>query len=774
MLNPADLDLDDDFAIDAPGSKPAALDGPAVAPAVPAALEPDSVAAQALYEVWSGERIVTIDSPPGAGKPVHVDEPVLMGDGSYRRLGDVAVGDFVISHAGEAREVTAVHKQGVIPTVQITTEAGRIIRAAPDHPFLTPQGWVDAGDLVPGQSLAARSAPPALIQTRTERSDAEFRLAGYLVGDGCVSTGAVEVCSADDNVSEDVERLAESLGWTSRRRYDERTTNTHVVSIHHPDGPVRSGHPRQWLRDIGMAGKTSHTKVVPEFVFLGSNAQIREFLTGYFSTDGEVSNPTGTGRTKPKVSFGSASRELLEGVRSLLLRIGVDSYLRRKDRTLNGRRFENYQLHLRGWENAAKFAEQVEVTHTLRRDRLAAWGVSSQQFTPDLVGDPVVSVVGVDDAECRCLTVDVDHTFIVRDVVVHNTRTIVTIAAHLGQRSPLKVVIGTPTRAQAFATAARLCEQMPAEKVVLAMNRVAQGDAPEGVTVAPSAAPEVGSVQVRTLASCQRKGSAPKCDVFIIDESYQATYALASVATSYADQVLLVGDPGQIGPVVTADTTAWEPLRIAPHRRAPEAFAHIGNPVRMNLDATWRLGQRTAEAIAPLYPFAFRSARPDRHIEGVREIEPLIVPAADTPYDPVVLAQVAEQAAALSEATLVEGDQRTKLRPEDVAVVVSHNAQVSGVHGQLHAIGVEGVEVGTADRLQGGEWHAVVALDPFIGHEGLSPHTLSPGRLCVMASRHATHLSWMHDGKWALAIAEADMPERLAKQSLSVRQRLCA
>lgn len=86
------------------------------------------------------------------------------------------------------------------------------------------------------------------------------------------------------------------------------------------------------------------------------------------------------------------------------------------------------------------------------------------------------------------------------------TRTIVTIAAHLGQRSPLKVVIGTPTRAQAFATAARLCEQMPAEKVVLAMNRVAQGDAPEGVTVAPSAAPEVGSVQVRTLASCQRKG----------------------------------------------------------------------------------------------------------------------------------------------------------------------------------------------------------------------------------------------------------------------------
>ena len=354
------------------------------------------------------------------------------------------------------------------------------------------------------------------------------------------------------------------------------------------------------------------------------------------------------------------------------------------------------------------------------------------------------------------------------------TRTIVTLGAHLTQRSGLTVVIGTPTRAQAFATAERLCSQMPASKVVLAMNRVADGEAPDGVQVSPSAKPEPGTIQVRTLASCQRKGAAPKCDVFIIDEAYQATYALASVAAAYAEQVLLVGDPGQIGPVVTADTTAWESMRIAPQRRAPESFAHIGNPIRMNLDATWRLGARAAEAIAPLYPFEFHSARPDRHIEGVGEIEPLLVPSAETPYDPIVLAQVAEQAAALSQATLVEGDKRTDLRPEDVAVVVSHNAQVSGVHGQLHVLGVEGVEVGTADRLQGGEWHAVVALDPFIGHEGLSPHAVSPGRLCVMASRHATHLSWMHDGKWAAAITESDLSERLAKQSLSVRQRLCS
>ena len=60
MLNPSDLDLDDDFFEEAPASPAKPSGDPVVAPAVPAALEPDSVAAQALYQVWSGQRIVQI------------------------------------------------------------------------------------------------------------------------------------------------------------------------------------------------------------------------------------------------------------------------------------------------------------------------------------------------------------------------------------------------------------------------------------------------------------------------------------------------------------------------------------------------------------------------------------------------------------------------------------------------------------------------------------------------------------------------------------------
>jgi len=358
------------------------------------------------------------------------------------------------------------------------------------------------------------------------------------------------------------------------------------------------------------------------------------------------------------------------------------------------------------------------------------------------------------------------------------TLTVVTVVAHLAQRSALRIIVATPTRAQAMSMVWRLTEQMPASKVIMAMSGVSKLDLPTGVLLQQGGGPgDPGFVEVRTLASCQGIGRTPDADLMVIDEAYQSTYAAAAIAASRSDQVLLVGDPGQIGPVVTADTMAWEQMSLAPHRRAPEAFAKIGSPTRLSLSSTWRLGQQAAAAIAPLYRFGFTSSRPERAIVGLNEIEPLLVPVAENPYDPAVLGAVAEQAAALSEATLLLGGdhpEEVQMTPEDVAVVVSHNAQVSGVMGQLHMLGVRGVEVGTADRLQGGEWHAVVALDPFVGHEEASPHSLAPGRLCVMASRHRTHLSWMHDGAWAKRIADGEMSATVAKQCLTVRQLLCA
>jgi hypothetical protein len=139
-----------------------------------------------LYE--EGVRLL-IHGPPQFGKPCWVESLVLMADGTRKRLADVVVGDQVVTHAGKAGLVTAVHGQGYLPCVRLSTHGGRETVAALDHPFLTPEGFVAAGELRLGQALASvipdDRAPSA-------RLDEEFRLAGYFIGDGaCGEYGGI-------------------------------------------------------------------------------------------------------------------------------------------------------------------------------------------------------------------------------------------------------------------------------------------------------------------------------------------------------------------------------------------------------------------------------------------------------------------------------------------------------------------------------------------------------------------------------------------------------
>jgi hypothetical protein len=324
----------------------------------------------------------------------------------------------------------------------------------------------------------------------------------------------------------------------------------------------------------------------------------------------------------------------------------------------------------------------------------------------------------------------------------------VTVAAHLVVRARARVVVATPTRAQAVGVCWRLASQIPASQVHCRISQIPAADLPRGVKDGSLLPDKDGWVQVRTLASL---GASPTdADLLIVDEAYQATFDDVISAADGADRLLLVGDPGQIGPVITFATGDWDRLAHRPHRRAPEGFS---GAERHHLPSSRRLGPASVEVVAPFYRFGFGSDAPDRHVEvaGRRlgEIETLGVPGAAAPESVECCGPVAERAWQLATgATLVDGagsgDGRRPIRPGELAVVVARNAQVSVVTALLAERGVEAV-IGTADRLQGGEWPVVVALDPVAGAESLSEHTSSTGRLCVMLSRHTHHLTWVTD-----------------------------
>jgi hypothetical protein len=223
---------------------------------------------------------------------------------------------------------------------------------------------------------------------------------------------------------------------------------------------------------------------------------------------------------------------------------------------------------------------------------------------------------------------------------------------------------------------------------------------------------------------------------------------------------------------------------MTPQMRAPEGFAQFEDAEIHSMGTSYRLGQETVDAIAPLYKFPFTSSRPDRYLtdengDRVSEIVPMTVPVRSTSDDLSTLEAVAEYAAGLIGVGLVEtgadGElDRRELVAADICIVVAHNAQASGLRAVLKSLKAETITVGTADSLQGGQWHAVVAVDPFVGVTTATGHQLSPGRLCVMASRHMSHLTWVSDGGWEEALTDPDIDQHDAELGRKVRRALTA
>ena len=363
------------------------------------------------------------------------------------------------------------------------------------------------------------------------------------------------------------------------------------------------------------------------------------------------------------------------------------------------------------------------------------------------------------------------------------TTMIVDLVAYLTERSDLEVVIATFTRRSAYDIAERLGAEMGLDadgdpQVVLAVSSM---EPPVNVAKAVNRDKPTLPV-IRTIASCKTKNR-PKCDVMIVDEAYQLTFADVAQAADLASQVLLVGDPGQIGPVITSDVSAFRNRVRGPHLSAPVVMETMEQAVVIPLDKTYRLGRETVEVIAPLYEFEFESCRPDRYLSDgsggrAAEIVPMQIPVSETMDAKDSMLLIAKYAAGLEGVELTEftdkGWVTRKLTQRDIAVVVAHNSQSQTISAMLNTLRADGITVGTADKMQGGQWAAVVALDPFVGYTSAGAHQLSTGRLCVMASRHTAHLTWVHDGGWEEALNDPEIDQKEAALGRKVRQGLTA
>lgn len=253
-------------------------------------------------------------------------------------------------------------------------------------------------------------------------------------------------------------------------------------------------------------------------------------------------------------------------------------------------------------------------------------------------------------------------------------------------------------------------------------------------------------------------------DLQIVDEAFQLPdYRFQQIA-GLARRYVLVGDPGQIAPVIACELERWKCDPAGPQVPCPVALTQRHEGVlRLSLPVSRRLVQDTVNFVQPAFyprlPFTALSPNGARHlrlaspISGRQPIDRALeaaergvslafmeLPARITgELDEELASAIVQMTQRLIERStrILDGPTTQELTPSMIGVVCAHVSQVNAVRERLPRSSSD-VFVETADRFQGLEREVTLVHHPLSGRADASEFHLDAGRLCVMLSRHRT------------------------------------
>ena len=302
---------------------------------------PDAILTMRRHQkntIWRGisERFMLIDHVVGAGKAQPLDAKLLTPQG-WVRMGDIKVGDHVITQSGEPTLVEAIFPQGEKEIFRVTFSDGSSTECCDEHLWLTQtyrersfgqraaslgKDWEcgkakvrslsDIRETLLAPHLGAKnhSIPLVdLVQFAQQPVPLDPYTLGALLGDGHIGEKMASFCKPDADIPS---AFVLPPGVVMRlNKNDTRCATFHLIGSEKGSNPVLDA-----MRVMGLAGKLSHEKFVPN-CYKFNTPEIRlAILRGLMDTDGWLEK---NGRS---VCFSSASKQLSDDVVFLVQSLG--------------------------------------------------------------------------------------------------------------------------------------------------------------------------------------------------------------------------------------------------------------------------------------------------------------------------------------------------------------------------------------------------------------------------------------------------------------------
>lgn len=363
----------------------------------------------------------------GKGKAQPLDSLVKVPHG-WKRMGDIQVGDVVTAKDGTPTSVLGVFPQGTKEIFQVHFADGRIVECCDEHlwkVYKPSRVWdrkiVNTREMIRMLSLADNRLYVDLCDSE-DCPDVDLPMdpyvLGLLIGDGHTGERTVRYSSADDELVSAISSVlpdGHDLAQLSSNKYDHQITTR------------KRGGENEFLttmRELGLAGKKSYHKFIPDLYMKGSTKQRLAMVQGLMDTDGTVQRESGS------VSFTSTSILLAKQVQQLIWSLGGIATLRarRPFYTHNGERREGAPA----FDVDIRYKKPSELFRLKRKIELTN---DNNQYAKHLkLRVEFIKSIGFKEAQCISIA-HPEHLYVTDGhVVTHNTFCSLQAAVQMQQR----------------------------------------------------------------------------------------------------------------------------------------------------------------------------------------------------------------------------------------------------------------------------------------------------------------------------------------------------
>ena len=288
---------------------------------------------------------------------------IMMGNGNYKKIKDIQVGEYVMSLDDNGvfvpNKILNVFDNGEQETYQLSADYHKNIIGTANHKMLTVDGWKNIKDI----SLSDYAIAPMRTNVKTSNmrgnqkpSDSTMFLIGLLIGDGSLGTAKdIHFTNSEDVVIDKFKSCINQLSSSDNKceffisRQDGKEVK-YVYSVY-----IKSKIYKDALYKIldkyDLRHKAASKYICDEFMSYERTSKLYNLLAGLFNTDGGYNEQSGA------IEYYSISEKLIYQIQSLLLSMGIFSSIQKKK--VKGYNYFSYNLSIIHQNSIAKFNEYI-------------------------------------------------------------------------------------------------------------------------------------------------------------------------------------------------------------------------------------------------------------------------------------------------------------------------------------------------------------------------------------------------------------------------------